>query len=310
MTTRPRDMTESAWADYLRRIREIPLLTAEEEVMHARRIEAGVAAAGVLAGEMACPAGCREELERIVAEGDASRERMITANLRLVVSIASKMCHPGQDLAELASIGNEGLARAVDKFDWAKGFKFSTYAPWWIRQSIQRGCPALSAGLTLPYEVADEVAKVYASRDTLRCALGREPLFKEIAARAGVPAEKVEERLRQGEPAARLDAPLGGGDSSTCLADALSDPDAGFEAKVDEALDRARQIRDALALLDGDARQIVTLCHGLDRGEPRTATEVALLVGRSPDQVRRMLQRALATMRCGLSDDGQHLAAA
>jgi RNA polymerase primary sigma factor len=180
---------------YLHEISRTPLLTAEEEVELAQTIEAGKAAqarlqSGAVTGEEGA------ELERVAAIGDAARRRMIESNLRLVVSVARKYLGRGLSFLDLVQEGNLGLQKGVDKYDWRKGFRLSTYAYWWIRQAITRAVAEYGRTIRLPGHVFEQLSKLYNVARDLQAELGRPPTTEEIAKRAGVPPERVREAFR------------------------------------------------------------------------------------------------------------------
>src|SRR3954447_10655231 len=226
-----RDLDEAAPAAdlmrvYLNEIGRTKLLTAEEEVELAKRMEAGVYAAELLrrheAGEEKILAKHRRELAVVAADGLAAKEHMLRANLRLVVSVAKKFGNRGVPLGDVIQEGNVGLVRAVEKFDYAKGFKFSTYAMWWIRQSIGRGLPELARTIRLPVHVNEEVAKVARARRELLQKLNRTPEFDEIAELTGLTTARVAELSRLGRDPVSLDATVGDQDD-TVFGDLLVD---------------------------------------------------------------------------------------
>ncbi len=207
---------------YLDGIAKTPLLTAADEVELARTIEAGLYAEQILSGEISqtertaaarqngksAKRASREELEQLAALGHAAQERFTQANLRLVVSVARKYGRAQMPLLDLVQEGNTGLIRAVEKFDYTKGFKFSTYATWWVRQSISRGIAQQGRIVRLPVHVAEQVNQVGAVRRTLERRLGREPELEEIAAEMELEPEKVVDLLRYGRDHISLDAPV------------------------------------------------------------------------------------------------------
>ena len=297
--TANRESSPCALSAYLAAVGKVPLLSAAEEVQLARRIEAGVWAARVLAGQATTSSGASvAELTCIAEDGDAARKQMITANLRLVASIARKVGRyaSSEEVLDAISDGNAGLIHAVAKFDYKRGFKFSTYATAWIRKSISCGRPAHSSGPRLPVEVAGECAKVAAIRDVLAVELGRPPSAGEITLRAGLSVQAVEDRQRWLAPPVRLDAPMPGG--SRTLGEVLIDPAAaGFEDAVENDLDSRRRVADLLALLSDEERRVITLLYGLDSGEPRTGVAVAEILGWSAVRVSQVHGRAAKMMR-------------
>lgn len=196
---------------YLAQLGSTPLLTAAEEVDLAKRIETGVYAEQLLAG--AAPSkrkltpSYKTQLDVLVRDGEAARDHMIRANLRLVVSVARKLSGRGLPFLDVIQEGNLGLIRAVEKFDYAKGFKFSTYATWWIRQAIQRGLAEQTRTVRLPVHVSETVAKLHRIDRDLQRLLGRDPTVDEVAEEAGIPVEKVVELRRVSRDPLSLDTP-------------------------------------------------------------------------------------------------------
>jgi RNA polymerase sigma factor (sigma-70 family) len=286
---------------YLDGIAKTALLTAEEEVILAKRIEAGLFARALLSGtvddgsleRVACST---HELERIVAEGDAALQRFITANLRLVVSVARKYGRAQMPLLDLVQEGNTGLIRAVEKFDYAKGFKFSTYATWWVRQSISRGIAQQGRIVRLPVHVAEQVNQVSAVRRTLERRLGREPELVEIADELGLTEEQVIDLLRLARDHVSLDAPIEeGGD--TALGDLLArEMSPGPDEMVLDAEDRAR-LDDMLSSLDERSADVVRRRYGLMDGRQAKLADIAAVWGITAERVRQIERHAIAKLR-------------
>ncbi len=280
---------------YLNEIGAYPLLTKNEEIELARLIEAGREARDELAARAAeLPAERRRALHRAVREGDAAHERFVTSNLRLVVSIAKAYQSSGMPLLDLIQEGNLGLMHAVDKFDWRKGFKFSTYATWWIRQAIQRGVVAGSRLVRLPAPVRDAALRLQRVRMDLEARFGREPTIEELAAEAFVPVDQVVALRRHlGEPFS-LDEPIGDGDA--VRGDLVADPsadtpgDAAIEAMVPAELDRL------LSVLDEREQLVLRQRYGFE-GPPATQADIGAQLGLSADRVRQIERQALAKLR-------------
>ncbi|MBM3684128.1 MAG: sigma-70 family RNA polymerase sigma factor [Actinobacteria bacterium] len=280
---------------YLNEIGAYPLLTKDDEIELARRIEAGREAAEALAAPGAKhTAEQRRALQRAVRAGDEAHERFVTANLRLVVSIAKAYQSSGMPLLDLIQEGNLGLMHAVDKFDWRKGFKFSTYATWWIRQAIQRGVVAGSRLVRLPAPVRDAALRLQRVRMDLEARNGREPTVEELAAEAFVPVDQVIALRRHlGEPFS-LDEPIGDGDAvrGDLVADPTADApgDAAIEAMVPAELDRL------LAVLDDREQLVLRQRYGFE-GPPVTQADIGAQLGLSADRVRQIERQALAKLR-------------
>ena len=286
---------------YLDGIAKTALLTAEEEVILAKRIEAGLFARALLSGtvdadsreRVACTA---DELSRIVAEGDAALQRFITANLRLVVSVARKYGRAQMPLLDLVQEGNTGLIRAVEKFDYAKGFKFSTYATWWVRQSISRGIAQQGRIVRLPVHVAEQVNQVSAVRRTLERRLGREPELVEIADELGLTEEQVIDLLRLVRDHVSLDAPIEE-DGDTALGDLLArEMSPGPDEMVLDAEDRAR-LDDMLSSLDERSADVVRRRYGLMDGRQAKLADIAAVWGITAERVRQIERHAIAKLR-------------
>ncbi len=280
---------------YLNEIGAYPLLTKDDEIDLARRIEAGRDAAEALAAPGAKhTAEQRRALQRAVRAGDEAHERFVTANLRLVVSIAKAYQSSGMPLLDLIQEGNLGLMHAVDKFDWRKGFKFSTYATWWIRQAIQRGVVSGSRLVRLPAPVRDAALRLQRVRMDLEARHGREPTVEELAAEAFVPVDQVIALRRHlGEPFS-LDEPIGDGDAvrGDLVADPTADApgDAAIEAMVPAELDRL------LAVLDDREQLVLRQRYGFE-GPPVTQADIGAQLGLSADRVRQIERQALAKLR-------------
>ena len=280
---------------YLADIGTTPLLTAQEEVVLSRRIEAGVYAAELLrSGDLG--ARTREDLALVARDGELARDHMIRANLRLVVSTARKYGHRGLPFLDVIQEGNLGLIRAVEKFDYAKGFKFSTYAMWWIRQAIERGVAETSRVIRLPVHVVEQVNKIAKADRQLNLKLGREPSLAEIADEVGLPLERVQELRRASREATSLDATVGE-DGETTISDLIEDTDTVRASDVLEREAMTESVRAVVNTLPQREALIVSLRFGLDGGNPRTLQEVAERVGLTRERVRQLEKGALAQLR-------------
>jgi len=282
---------------YLTDIGQYPLLTKDDEVRLAQQIEFGNAARGeLLDGTANLTPAKRRELRRTAREGDDAQRTFVQSNLRLVVSIAKKYQASGLPLLDLIQEGNLGLMHAVEKFDWRKGFKFSTYATWWIRQAIQRGIANAGRTIRLPVHAADNLARLQKERAGLEARLGRPATLDELAAELDLAPERVKELIPHLAEPVSLETPVGE-DGETELGDLVEDR--GAESPYESAA-RAMlpaEIEKLLAVLDERERYILTLRFGLDRGEPRTPDEVGQLVNLSRERVRQIEARALARLR-------------
>ena len=282
---------------YLDAIAKTALLTAIEEVELARTIEAGLFAERVLRGhETVSLAATDEELREIVEEGNRAMQRFVQANLRLVVSVARKYGRAQMPLLDLVQEGNTGLIRAVEKFDYTKGFKFSTYATWWVRQAISRGIAQQGRIVRLPVHVAEQVNQVSAVRRNLERQLGREPELIEIADELGLEEEKVVDLLRYARDHVSLDAPVEA-DGDTSLGDLIARETAPGPAEVVlDAEERAR-LEGMLSELDERSRDVVRRRYGLLDGRQAKLADIGTHWGITAERVRQIERQALATMR-------------
>ena len=285
---------------YLAQIGSTPLLSATEEVELAKRIEAGVYAAELLrgadAGESTVDADRRRDLEAVARDGQAARDHMIRANLRLVVSAARKHSRRGLPFLDVVQEGNLGLIRAVEKFDYTKGFKFSTYAMWWIRQAIERGLAEQSRTVRLPAHVSEVVSKLSRIDRDLQRMLGRDPTVEEIAEEAGIPVERVVEVRRVSREAVSLDTPVGD-DGETSLGELIEDDDSVSAADIAEHHALLDELDGLLATLPPREATIISLRFGLRDGRQHTLQEVADQVGLTRERVRQLEKHALAKLR-------------
>jgi RNA polymerase sigma factor (sigma-70 family) len=290
---------------YLDGIAKTPLLTAPEEVELARLIEAGRFAQALLDGTIDADQAAMlrgdatdDELSAIAAEGEQAMQRFITANLRLVVSVARKYGRSQLPLLDLVQEGNTGLIRAVEKFDYMKGFKFSTYATWWVRQSISRGIAQQARIVRLPVHVAEQVNQVSAVRRTLERRLGRDPELVEIADELGITEEQVIELLRLARDHVSLDAPVEE-DGDTALGDLLArELSPGPDEVVLDAEDRAR-LEAMLETLDERSADVVRRRYGLLDGRQAKLADIAEIWGITAERVRQIERHAISKLRSG-----------
>ncbi|MFT3969947.1 MAG: sigma-70 family RNA polymerase sigma factor [Micropruina sp.] len=284
---------------YLDGIAKTALLTAEEEVILAKRIEAGLFAQALLDGtvEAARPPGAStDELEQVAAEGQQALQRFITANLRLVVSVARKYGRAQMPLLDLVQEGNTGLIRAVEKFDYSKGFKFSTYATWWVRQSISRGIAQQGRIVRLPVHVAEQVNQVSAVRRTLERRYGREPELVEIADELGLTEDQVIDLLRLARDHVSLDAPVEE-NGDTALGDLLArEMSPGPDEMVLDAEERSR-LDGMLSTLDDRSADVVRRRYGLVDGRQAKLADIAAVWGITAERVRQIERHAIAKLR-------------
>jgi len=282
---------------YLREISRTPLLTAEEEIELAKRVEAAQAARERLAEGVADPAE-RARLEEAVRLGEEACQRMIEANLRLVVSIAKKYLGRGLSFLDLVQEGNLGLRHAVEKYDWRRGFRFSTYAYWWIRQAIGRAVAEQGRTIRLPVHIIEQLTKLYNTARELGFELGREPTPAEIGMRLGIEPDKVKDAFQAARLPLSLETPIGEEEEST-LADLLADAATRNPSEEAEEGVLAQTLDQALGeYLTPREAQLVRLRFGLDRGGPeRTLAEVGQEMGISRERVRQIEAQTMKKLR-------------
>jgi RNA polymerase primary sigma factor len=299
---------------YLKEIGRVPLLNAELEVEIAQAIEEGNAAAARLeahelavAGEGSPPdvldAGAISKNRRLVRNGLKAKDELIEANLRLVVSIAKRYRNRGLAFLDLIQEGNLGLMRAVDKFDHTKGFKFSTYATWWIRQAITRAIADQARTIRIPVHMVETINKVVWAQRQLLQELGREPTIEEVAQRVELAIERVREILRINQDTVSLEQPVGDEDDFN-LSDLIEDRGAVVpdDAATRSLLDAA--VREALGHLSEREQDVVRLRFGLEDGKIRTLEEVGKEFGVTRERVRQIESKTLAKLR---RPDAAHL---
>ncbi len=288
---------------YLEGIAKTPLLTAEEEVDLAKTIELGLYAEKILSGEVTSAErgkGAKRptpaELEYLVDEGRRALQRFVTANLRLVVSVARKYGRSQMPLLDLVQEGNTGLIRAVEKFDYTKGFKFSTYGTWWVRQSISRGIAQQGRIVRLPVHVAEQVNQVGAVRRTLERRLGRDPEISEIAEEMGLESDRVLDLIRYGRDHVSLDAPVEeGGD--TALGDLIArEPMPGPDEVYMDAEEHQR-LESLLDELDERSADVVRRRYGLLDGRQAKLADIGAVWGITAERVRQIERHAIAKLR-------------
>ncbi|WP_019878134.1 sigma-70 family RNA polymerase sigma factor [Sporichthya polymorpha] len=286
---------------YLDEIGMTPLLTAEEEVELSKRIEAGLYAERLLVeasqkGGRRIGPKRRLELERLAADGVAAKDHMVRANLRLVVSVAKKFAGRDAAFLDVVQEGNLGLIRAVEKFDYSKGYKFSTYATWWIRQAIQRGLGELGRTVRLPVHVVEELSRLNRLERTLSASLGRDPSVEELAEAFEAPVERVIELKHIGRVPVSLDQNVGD-DGDTRIADLICDDDAVAAAEIAEHNAMLDTLRSMVRSLPERQATVLTMRYGLRDGKPRTLAEIAAPLGLTRERVRQLEKEALAALR-------------
>jgi RNA polymerase primary sigma factor len=287
---------------YLREIGQVPLLTAADEVSLAKRIEKGSKAAVQLADLSAAGRldgldfAERRRLERSKKDGEDATRELTQANLRLVVSIAKRYVGRGMLLLDLVQEGNLGLMRAVEKFDWTKGFKFSTYATWWIRQAITRAIADQARTIRIPVHMVESINKVHRMQRQLVQELEREPTVDELAEKVDMTPTRVREILRISQDPLSLDSPVGEEDDSN-LADFIEDLQAEAPADVATRHMLNDAVLEALDELSPREKEVVRLRFGLDDGQARTLEEVGKQFGVTRERIRQIEAKTLAKLR-------------
>ena len=283
---------------YLNGIGKTALLTAEQEVELAKRIEAGVFAAHVLESDVEMSPQRRKDLRMIVRDGGRARNHLLVANLRLVVSLAKRYTGRGMPLLDLIQEGNLGLIRAVEKFDYTKGFKFSTYATWWIRQAISRGMADQGRTIRLPVHLVEQVNKLSRLKRELHQQLGRDATLAELARESGIPEEKIADLLDHARDPVSLDMPVGS-DEEAPLGDFIEDSESTSAEAAVVAGFMHDDINRVLRTLDEREQTVVRLRYGLDDGRPRTLDEIGRHFGISRERVRQIERDSMAKLRVG-----------
>ena len=281
---------------YLDDIGRVALLSPEDEVDLAKRVRAGAAAAERIDGVGPTDADPHERLARVIALGEAARAALAEANLRLVVSVAKRFQRVGIPLADLIQEGNLGLIRAVERFDHTRGYRFSTYATWWIRQTIGRGLAEQSRTIRLPSHLVELMRRVASEHQRLLQELGREPTTAELAAVVDVPASRIEEFRGLALDLVSLDAPIGE-DGSGIIADLIEDERSD---RPPEAVARVLLHDELTATLQGlteRERLVLELRFGLVDEVPRTLEQVAEVLGLTRERVRQIESRTLLRLR-------------
>ncbi len=281
---------------YLKEIGRVRLLTAEEEVTLSRRIEAGVFAAAAMDAVPAPNAALCRELDVIARDGMIAKQKLIEANLRLVVSIAKRYSGRGLPFLDLVQEGNLGLIRAVEKFDYTKGYKFSTYATWWIRQAVTRALADQARTIRVPVHVVEVINKIIRLQRSLHQEHGTEPTIDELATVMDMTPERVTEALRYAQDPVSLHTPVGEAEESE-FGDLIEDLDASCPAQA-ASVSMLRTDLDALLETLGDReKRVVTMRYGLDDGNPHTLEEVGQIFGVTRERVRQIEANTLAKLR-------------
>jgi RNA polymerase primary sigma factor len=280
---------------YLREIGRVPLLTAQDEVELAKAIEAGLFAEEKIQGDFASGGTLLGELSVVSAEGLRAKQRLIEANLRLVVSIAKRYIGRGLVFLDLIQEGNLGLIRAVEKFDYTKGYKFSTYATWWIRQAITRAIADQARTIRIPVHMVETINKMARIQRQLHQDLGREASPAEIAAEMGLHPDRVAEIQRIAQEPVSLQSPIGEEDSD--LGDFIEDADAVVPMEAAAFILMQDQLDRVLDNLSVREQRIIQLRFGLTDGHPRTLEEVGQEFGVTRERIRQIESKTLAKLR-------------
>ncbi len=281
---------------YLKSIGRTSLLTAEQEVNLAKRIEAGLYAEYKLEAEPDLAENYRRDLELVAEDGRRAKAHMLEANLRLVVSVAKKYSDRGLSLLDVVQEGNLGLIRAVEKFDYTKGYKFSTYAMWWIRQAIQRGFADAARTIRLPVHVLEMLSKLSRVERDMHQRLGREPTPEELAVELDRTPDQIEELLRTSRQPISLDSTIGE-DGETSIGDLIEDVDAPEASELVDRQLMADQLRNALDALTPREATIMAMRFGLYDGNPHTLDEIGRALGLTRERIRQLEKQSLSKLR-------------
>ncbi|MFP5020399.1 sigma-70 family RNA polymerase sigma factor [Pseudonocardia phyllosphaerae] len=289
---------------YLNGIGKTALLTAADEVDLAKRVEAGVFAQHRL--DTAAEDGSLEQLDMqyrrdlraVVRDGERAKNHLLEANLRLVVSLAKRYTGRGMPLLDLIQEGNLGLIRAVEKFDYSKGFKFSTYATWWIRQAITRGMADQARTIRLPVHLVEQVNKLARIKRDLHQREGREPSDAELAAESGIPEHKISDLLDHARDPVSLDMPVGAEEEAP-LGDFIEDAEAADAENTVISHLLHDDLRRVLATLEDREQKVIRMRFGLDDGQPRTLDQIGRAFGLSRERVRQIEREVMSKLRVG-----------
>ncbi|MFF4478882.1 RNA polymerase sigma factor [Streptomyces melanosporofaciens] len=281
---------------YLREIGRIPLLSAVEEVELARRVEAGLFAEEKLGNTPDLDSQLAVDLDRLVVLGRMAKRRLIEANLRLVVSVAKRYIGRGLTMLDLVQEGNLGLIRAVEKFDYARGYKFSTYATWWIRQAMSRALADQARTIRVPVHVVELINRVVRVQRRMLQERGYEPTPEEVAAHLDLLPERVSEVLRLAQEPVSLHAPVGEEDD-VALGDLIEDGDAASPVESAAFLLLREHLEAVLSTLGERERKVVQLRYGLADGRPRTLEEIGRIFGVTRERIRQIESKTLNKLR-------------
>ncbi|MCA1711133.1 MAG: RNA polymerase sigma factor RpoD [Actinobacteria bacterium] len=281
---------------YLKEIGKVRLLSAEDEVDLAKRVEAGLFASEKLLTRTDLPASLRRDLEAIEYDGIAAKRKLVEANLRLVVSIAKRYVGRGMLFLDLIQEGNLGLIRAVEKFDYTRGYKFSTYATWWIRQAITRAIADQARTIRVPVHMVETINKLVRVQRQMLQELGRDPTPEELATALDLTPEKVLEIQKISQEPVSLDTPVGQ-ESDSHLGDFIEDSDAVVPLDAASFILLKEQLDFVLDGLNDRERQVIRLRFGLVDGQPRTLEEVGQEFGVTRERIRQIESKTLSKLR-------------
>jgi RNA polymerase primary sigma factor len=291
------DATADPVKDYLKQIGKVPPLTAGQEVELAKRIEAGLFADQKLAeGSRNLSADARIDLEQVAEDGRRAKNHLLEANLRLVVSLARRYTGRGMPLPDLIQEGNLGLIRGVEKFDYTKGCKFSTYATWWIRQAITRAMAEQSRTIRLPAHMTEAISRLARVRRQMLQDLGREPTPGELAAELDMTPEKVIEVRNCGREPISLHTPLGE-DGDGEFGDLIEDSEAIQPGEAVSFTLLQEQLHSVLGTLSEREAGVVSMRFGLTDGQPKTLDEIGKVYGVTRERIRQIESRTMSKLR-------------
>ena len=284
---------------YLNGIGKTDLLTADDEIELAQQIEVGLYAQHLLNDpEQHLTRAKKRDLKVLAKQGKKARSHLLEANLRLVVSLAKRYTGRGMPLLDLIQEGSLGLIRAMERFDYGKGFKFSTYATWWIRQAITRGMADQSRTIRLPVHLVEQVNKLSRIKREMYQSLGREATNEELSEESGIPEDKIEMLLHQSRDPVSLDMPVGA-DEEAPLGDFIEDAEATDAESAVVASLRHSDIRDVIGTLEQREQDVIRLRYGLDDGVPRTLDQIGRRFELSRERVRQIEREVMAKLRDG-----------
>ncbi|WP_433889208.1 RNA polymerase sigma factor [Streptomyces sp. CA-111067] len=292
----PAGPSADLFRQYLREIGRIPLLSAEDEVELARRVEAGLFAEEKLVNFPDLDSQLAVDLDRIVVLGRMAKRRLIEANLRLVVSVAKRYVGRGLTMLDLVQEGNLGLIRAVEKFDYARGYKFSTYATWWIRQAMSRALADQARTIRVPVHVVELINRVVRVQRRLLQERGYEPSAEDVGRQLDLPEARISEVLRLAQEPVSLHAPVGEEDD-VALGDLIEDGDATSPVESAAFLLLRQHLDAVLGTLGERERKVVQLRYGLADGRPRTLEEIGGIFGVTRERIRQIESKTLGKLR-------------